>query len=151
MLLIFLSLAWVAGIIIGLWINLPLALISIGLVPLPLLFLHRHRKPVILASLCLFALVGGALHAGSSLPATSEGHLQSYNDTGTVTFKGLVSQDPDIRDKTTHLRLSATEIKADGAWQAVSGTALLFVPRYPEYSYGDILQISGELTTPPPI
>ncbi|GAH19856.1 unnamed protein product, partial [marine sediment metagenome] len=31
----------------------------------------------------------------------------------------------------------------------VSGTALLFVPRYPIYSYGDVLLVTGKLETPP--
>ena len=149
MLLIYLSTAWVAGIVIGLWLNLPLALISVGMLPLPLLLLRRHRKLVILASLCLFALVGGALHTQSDLPVASEGHLRFYNDSETVTIKGLVSQDPDIRDKTTHLQLSTWEIKVDGDWRQVEGTALLFVPRYPGYSYGDVLLVTGELETPP--
>ncbi|GAH63773.1 unnamed protein product, partial [marine sediment metagenome] len=61
----------------------------------------------------------------------------------------MVNTDPEVRDKTTHLRLSATEIKLDKEWQKVSGTALLFMPRYPAYSYGDVLQVTGELETPP--
>jgi len=60
-----------------------------------------------------------------------------------------VDKDPDVRDKTTHLHLSATEIKLGKEWQKVSGTALLFVPRYPTYEYGDVLLVIGKLETPP--
>ncbi len=147
--LIYLSCAWVAGIFLGLKFNPPLALIFIGLAPLLLFFLHRHRKPIILASLCLFAFFGGAFYSQSSLPADNENYLSFYNDRGTITIKGMVSCDPDVRDKATQLRLKASEIKPDSEWHEVQGTALLFVPRYPTYSYGDVLLVIGKLEKPP--
>ncbi len=152
--LIYLSCAWVAGIFLGFILlesefNLPLAFISIGLIPLPLLFLARqHRKLIVLTSLCLIIFLSGAFRFQSSLPPDDESCLQFYNDRGTVEVKGLLDRDPEIRDKTTRLRLSAGEIKLSGKWQKVSGTTLLFVPRYPVYSYGDVLQVRGELETP---
>ena len=148
--LIYLSCAWVAGIFVGSKLNLSLSFILIGLIPLPLLFFgSKYKKPIILASLCLIALFGGIFCFQSSQPAVDESCLQFYNDRGTVEIKGIVDTDPDIREKTTHLRLSATEIRLDKGWQQVSGTALLFVPRYPAYSYGDTLLVTGELETPP--
>jgi len=140
----------VAGIFLGSKFNLPLAFIFIGFIPLPLLFLARqYGKPIVLTSLCLIAFFGGTFCFQASLPAVDENHLQFYNDQGIVEIKGLVERDPEIGDKTTHLRLSAREIKLAEGWQEVSGTALLFVPRYPAYSYGDVLQVKGKLETPP--
>lgn len=147
--LIYLSCAWVAGIHLGSEFNLPLVLILTGLIPLPLLFFNKHRKPIILASLCLLALFGGVFCFQSSLPADDETSLQFYNDRGVVDIKGVVDADPEVREKATQLRLSATEIKFDEEWQEVSGTALLFVPRYPSYDYGEVLEVTGELETPP--
>ncbi len=148
--LIYLSCAWVVGIFLGSKFNPPLALILTGLTPLPLLFLLRqHRKLIILASLSLVAFFSGAFCFQSSLPTDDENHLQFYNDQGTVEIKGIVARDPEVRDKATHLYLSATEVKIGEERREVSGTALLFVPRYPTYRYGDILLVSGELETPP--
>ncbi len=148
--LIYLSGAWVAGIFLGSEFNLSPVLIIIGFIPLLLLlFLRHYQKPIILASLCLIALFGGAAYFQSSLPTVDESFLQFYNDQETVSIKGMVNRDPDIRDKTTHLHFSATEIKLDERWQEVSGTALLFMPRYPTYSYGDVLLVTGKLETPP--
>jgi len=148
--LIYLGCAWVAGIFLGSEFNLPLALILTGLVPLSLLFFFRqHRKLIILTSLCLIALFGGASYFQSSLPVVNETCLQFYNDQGTVEIRGMVNTDSELRDKSTHLRLSAREIKLDKEWREVSGTALLFVPRYPAYDYGDVLLVKGELKTPP--
>jgi len=153
--LIYLSCAWVAGIFLGFiflesGFNLPLAFVFIGLIPLPLLFFtSKYRKLIILTSLCLIALFTGAFCFQSSLPSADESYLQGYHDRETVEIKGLVDRDPEVRDKTTHLRLSAREIKADKGWQEVSGTALLFVPRYPTYEYGEVLLVTGKLETPP--
>jgi len=64
-----------------------------------------------------------------------------------------VSADPEVRDNATHIQLSVSRIAPDGEgekdWREVSGDVLLFVPRYPEYEYGDVLQLMGELETPP--
>ena len=147
--LIYLSCAWMVGIFLGAIFNLPLTLIFIGLIPLPLLFWFHHRRMIILISLCVIALFGGAFCFQSSLPPSDEHSLQFYNDQETVTIKGIINTDPEVREKTIHLHLSATDIKLDEEWQKVSGTALLFVPRYPTYEYGDVLLMTGKLETPP--
>ncbi len=149
MTLIYLSAAWVAGILLGFSFDLHPALIAIGLLPLPLLFFRRHAKPLILISLCMLAFFGGAFYARSSLPEDSAGHLKFYNDSGTLTIQGIISDNPDVRDSNTRLRLSEISIDIGNGWQAVEGDALIFVHRYPEYSYGDRLQINGKLETPP--
>ncbi len=147
--LIYLSCAWVAGIFLGSKFNLPFAFVFIGLIPLSLLFLARqHRKLIILASLCLIALFSGDLYFQSSRPTVDESCLQFYNGQGIVEIKGLVARDPEPGDKTTHLRLSAENITLGGESHNVTGAALLIVPRYPSYEYGDVLLVTGKLETP---
>ena len=149
MTLIYLSCAWVVGVLLGSIFSPHYAFLLTGLIPLSLLFLgRRYRKLIIIVSLCLTIFFGGALSFQLNLPAADENHLPFYNDRGTVHIKGIVRDDPEVRDKTTHLRLSAIELKADKDWQPVSGTVLIFVPRYPEYEYGDLLSVTGELETP---
>ncbi|MDP2728943.1 MAG: DNA internalization-related competence protein ComEC/Rec2 [Dehalococcoidales bacterium] len=155
MLLINLSAAWVAGIFLGSKFleanfNFHPVFIFVGLIPFPLLFLTRqHRKAVILASLCLILLLSGAFYFQKSLPTADENHLRFYNDRGTVEIKGLAGRDPELGAKTTRLRLSAREIRLNEEWREVSGRALLVVPRYPSYEYGDVLLVTGKLETPP--
>jgi len=140
----------VVGIFLGSKYDCFLALILIGLIPVPLVFfLRQYRKSIILISLCLITFFGGACYFRSSLPSIDERSLQFYNDSGTVEIRGMVNTAPEIRDKTTHLRLSTSEIKLAEEWQEVTGTALLYVPRYPTYEYGDVLLVSGKLETPP--
>jgi competence protein ComEC len=143
--LIYLSGAWVAGIYLGSKLVLPPALTFIGLLPLILLFfLPQKRKAIILAAVCLTAFLGGALVYQASLLPQGSSHLKFYNGQE-VEIEGIVSAEPEIRDSSTHIQLSASQINGE----EVSGEVLLFVPRYPQYDYGDILQVSGKLETPP--
>ncbi|MBM2824630.1 MAG: comEC rec2 [Dehalococcoidales bacterium] len=150
MLLIYLSFAWIAGIWLGSRVNLPLASLLIGLIPLPLLFLARHQKKVIiLTSLCLIALLSGIVYFPSRLPILDQHSLQFYNDRGILEVKGIVDRDPEIGDQATRLHLSAREIKIDEGWRQISGNALVVTPGYLTYSYGDLLLVRGKIETPP--
>ncbi|OGO18324.1 MAG: DNA internalization-related competence protein ComEC/Rec2 [Chloroflexi bacterium RBG_16_50_11] len=150
MILIYLSAVWVAGVFLGSILSLPPLFYLSGLVPLLLLFFtHHHRKAIILASLGIFLFVAAAVYAYGSLYTVDESRIRYYNDTGTVAMKGVVAGDPDIRDKSTRLTLTATEIFLEDGWREVEGKVLVIVPRYPEYEYGDLVGITGEPQTPP--
>jgi competence protein ComEC len=139
----------VVGIFLGSKFALHPALILIGLIPLPLLFfLRQHRKAIILTAICLIALFGGAFCYQASQPSGDESHLSFYNNQE-VEIKGIIKADPEVRDKATHIYLSVKEIRQANDWRKVSGDALLFVPRSPAYEYGDVLQVKGQLETPP--
>jgi len=147
--LLYVSCAWVAGIFLGSKFSLPLLVLAFGLIPFALIpFLPNSKKTLIVAGLCLLALFGGGLHFPSSLPPVDEHSLCFYNDKGTVEIQGMVSEEPDIRDRYCLLTFSASEIIANSEKEEVSGTALIRVPRYPTYHYGDVLKITGRLETP---
>ena len=134
----------------GAKISPPVLALSFGLIPFALIpFFPRSKKTLIVVGLCLFALLGGGLYFPSSLPPADEHSLRFHNDTGIVEIQGMVAEDPDIRDRYCLLTFSASEIIVNGEKEEVSGTALIRVPRYPTYHYGDVLKVSGELETPP--
>jgi len=148
--LLYVSCAWVAGIFLGSKFGLPLFALAFGLIPFALIpFLPNSRKTLIVAGLCLFTLLGGGLHFPSSLPPADEHSLCFYNDQGIVEIQGMVAEEPDIRDRYCLLTFSASEITVNDEKEEVSGTALIRVPRYPTYHYGDVLRVTGELETPP--
>jgi competence protein ComEC len=149
--LLYVSCAWVAGVFLGSKVSLPLLALSLGLIPFALIpFLRGSKKTLIVAGLCLLALVGGGLRLPSSLPPVDEHSLCFYNDAGIMEIQGMVAEEPDIRDRFCLLTFSASEITVNGEKEKVSGTALIRVPRYPAYHYGDMLKITGKLETPEP-
>ena len=134
---------------LGSRIGLPWPALFIGLIPFAFVrFLPGSRKTLIVAGVCLLALLGGGLRFASSLPPLDEHSLSFYNDTGVTEIGGLVAEEPDTRDRYCLLTFSASEVVVDGESKQVSGNALVRVPRYPAFQYGDVLKITGELETP---
>ncbi|MBI4286626.1 MAG: DNA internalization-related competence protein ComEC/Rec2 [Chloroflexi bacterium] len=147
MLLVYVGCAWVAGIWLGSKLHLPPLFLLSGLIPFCLLLpLRRRRRLIIAAGLGLLSLLSG-MAWGSRPPDPSR--LQLYNDRGKVELRGIVSKAPEVRDRTTHIYLAATEIKTSGTWQKTAGTALLIVPRYGQYAYGAVLEVAGTPEMPP--
>ncbi|TET39856.1 MAG: ComEC family competence protein, partial [Dehalococcoidia bacterium] len=147
MALVYLSIALVVGIYFGSRLPLPLS------IALPIIFaallaslLWRRKPAILLGGLCLTLFLCGALRFGA-VPTVDE--LQSYIGQGTVEVIGVVDEEPEPRDSTTNLRLSAREINLDGEWREVSGSILVRTTRFPSYAYGDLLQVRGELEEPP--
>ena len=58
----------------------------------------------------------------------------SYDLARDIEFTGKVASEPDVRDKNTKL---------------VVNNILITVNKYPQYNYGDVLKIKGELQEPP--
>ncbi len=149
MTLILVSCAWIAGILLGSRLDVaPLWLLA-GLAPLPALWLFRKRRPPLaLITVCLFLVLAGIVrYPAASVPG--EGDLAFYNDSDAVDMIGVVADAPETGGKTTHLRLAVSEITVAGQPREVAGDALLYLPPYPTYAYGDLLEVTGKLSTPP--
>jgi hypothetical protein len=145
MTLIYLSLTFVIGVLLGSKIHLPAWSLIFALLPLSLLLIKKHRKIIVTTSLCLLALFGGMVRYQANLPIVDESSIQFYNEGGAVTLQGVIATAPDFRDTNTQITVSVSEVNG----HPVSGKILLFAPRYPEYKYGDVLQVNGKLETPP--
>lgn len=152
--LVYLGLSWLAGTYLGAKLPLAVCLLLAGVVAaLVIPPLWRRYRALILVMLCLSLFLGAALRF-QSLPQGDE--LQKYQ--GMVQLKGVVSADPEPGDRITTLYLKAREICPDGEWKKVSGTCLVYVPKFkspepsrefPFYKYGDLLTIEGKLELPP--
>ena len=116
MLLIYLSCAWITGILLGMKLSIPPVWLAVSLLPLPFVFFFRqHKKLIITLTLLILAVLGGIVRYQSSLPVVNENYVQYYNDQTAVELKGIVSQAPDVRDKSTHIYLSRHRNK-DSGW-----------------------------------
>ena len=112
-------------------------------------FLHA---PLPLLGLC-FALSVGALRYQISQPDYNDPNFIShYNDQASqVVVEGVLDEPADQRDRYTNLRLEVRQLKttSQSQFSPVSGIVLARVSGYGSWHYGDALQISGELQTPP--
>jgi competence protein ComEC len=143
------SSAWVLGIFIGTLYQLPWLLIFTGTMSLlALIFTRRHRKLIIVLALTIVIFFGGVIRYASTIPGADVNRLQNYIG-ATVEIRGKIDNAPDVRDKTTHLEITATEIKANGEWVGVEGRALLYAARTANCNYGDSVQVTGNLAEPP--
>ncbi|MFW6082806.1 MAG: ComEC/Rec2 family competence protein, partial [Chloroflexota bacterium] len=151
MTLVYLAVAWIAGICFAQAIRPPWQLVPliafacfVGL----LLSWDDHRLR--LAWLCLLT---GALGAGRlllAIPRFDDRSLATYNDAGRMTLEGIVVGEPDEREPYTNLRVRMRQLTlADGTKREVEGLALVQTNRYPRRGYGDHLCITGELKAPP--
>lgn len=152
MILAYLGSAWLLGIYLASLLQVPTELVWLAAVlPAAVVILWWRERPVRLASACCLVLLLGALRFNASIPPQDfdEDYLAHYNDQGWVKIEGVVSGEPDVRDTYTNLRVAVSEIEVDGQEHEVTGTVLVRAPRYPEYDYGDELEIGGLLETPP--
>jgi competence protein ComEC len=150
MILVYLGSAWLLGICLASLFQVPTELIWLAAVlPAAVVILWWRERPIRLASACCLALLLGALRFNASIPQFDVHSLGHYNDAGWTTIKGVVVAEPDIGDRWTNLRVDAHQIQVEERWQDIEGTVLVQASRYPRYAYGDELEISGLLETPP--
>ena len=147
--LLYISACFLAGILLGplyIWpawlpaITLPALLASI--------FTRRHRKTLIVTAACLLALAGGALRYQSSCYIAYSTTLQYYNGRDDARITGTVSGYPQVKGPSLEFTFSASQISISGNSTQVSGDALVRVPFYRQYHYGDLLEIHGKPETP---
>ena len=147
--LLYISAAFLTGIVIGPLSTWPWWLLA---APLPLfllaVFIRRLRKELIIAAICLLVLAGGALRYQSSLHTVNSAMLQYYNNGGNARITGIVANYPQVKGSSLEFQFSASKISISGNTAAVTGNALVRLPFYRQYHYGDLLELSGKPETP---
>ncbi len=81
-------------------------------------------------------------------PVNGVSSMARYSDAGTISVQGSVSEDPDVRGRSTFLRLSVEKVEEKGTSSEVSGKVLLKLGVYPEYRKGDVLVATGRIKAP---
>ncbi|MFQ5594625.1 MAG: ComEC/Rec2 family competence protein, partial [Anaerolineae bacterium] len=138
------------GILLTAWLEPSLTVLG-AFLPAPLaglLLVRRHPQRRLISACALFALLGAARYA-FAIPEIDDHHIAWYTGQQEIVLEGVVAGEPDVRDRSTNLRVAAQRLKTGGAWRDVEGTVLVQTGRYPARQYGDVLRISGDLETPP--
>jgi len=110
-------------------------------------FFIRREKVVFFVSLAMISFALGVFrfdlseinHGDSVLDVRAE---------STVTLLGVVSEEPDERIGRTHLIVDIKELHEQGVRHPIQTRARVTVNRYPEFYYGDELEITGKLLFP---
>lgn len=133
-------LAFIAGIAVASFLNVPVAFVLFGLLILAALFILSFRfsqRAAFLGILLLFFLFA-VFRYQSVFVKISESELARLNLSGqAVSFTGLVDEEPKLTDKSQQLVV-----------QTEAGRVLIVTHKYPSYSYGDKVQVKGVLKAP---
>ncbi len=145
--LFFLCVSFVGGIFIDSFARIPHEILwgffILGLIVI--VSLRRDKRFIILGA-CLLLFVLGAYRHQQKIDEVSE--LARYNDRGAVSVRGVVSKEPDVRLRSMQLVVTAHEIITQGEAESIRGNVQVSAKRYPEYRYGDEVELTGELKTP---
>ena len=108
--------------------------------PFGKLRISSSRKKVAFIGFCILFLVAGIWRYQTAELVVINNEFDKYNDNEQdVNLKGIVVQEPDVRETNTKLVIEIEGIK---------GKILATAGNYPEYRYGDKLSIKGKLQTP---
>jgi len=124
----------------------------LGLLILGILLISVFLKytKLVVAGFCILFLVLGIWRHQVAEFKILNNELRKYNDLGKeIILIGIVSDEPDIRERSIKLTVSIEQLTVDNEIISVSGKILVTTNRYPEYQYGDKLKIIGKLETPP--
>ena len=168
--LLWLSLAFIAGIVIADFTSLPtsswLILAGVTLAVTCLNFIIRRARVrrgyapststslIFLLPLLLFFLILGGLRYEVSLPDLKDpSFIASHNDSGQrVSVIGVVDSFPDKRDRYLSLKIQTEDIRPYGTTtqhQPVHGVLLTRLDPEMRFRYGDRLLLHGYVETPP--
>lgn len=75
--------------------------------------------------------------------------IARFNEGDPVRLRAVVTDEPEEQGRSRQYRLSVRESFSNGHWRPDSGGVLMRASLFPEYEYGDLLEISGDLETPP--
>ncbi|HXF50646.1 MAG TPA: ComEC/Rec2 family competence protein [Dehalococcoidia bacterium] len=108
----------------------------------------RSPRFAIVGAACAVLFWGGAWrYEAATRP--DEADIARLNDGRAVTIRGVVIDEPVVRNGAQRFRVEVTDVRGPGGWRASSGRALVRVPLYPRFAYGDAVEATGELETPP--
>ena len=151
MTVVYLTVSWLIGLwLASVWQNdLFTWLLAGGICLITAVFSRRYPR-VSLVLACACALAWGGWRYETAVPTINETHIAHYNGTRNITLTGLVTDEPDIRDRYINLRLTVNQATlSDGTTIPVTGEVLVTTFRFPIIEYGTEIQIKGQLEIPP--
>jgi predicted membrane metal-binding protein len=167
MLLTTLASAWVAGLLVGRAINVPvdvLALWGIGVVALGAacaIARTKQRRLLLLGCIALVVMLVGAAWGDRASDTAVDADLALLFSEDAVTLRGQIVNDPERIGSLYRFRLGNLAVAPEvggNEWQQMIGTILVTAGpnstfskerSAPHFRYGDTLELTGEVESPP--
>ncbi|NLT73018.1 MAG: DNA internalization-related competence protein ComEC/Rec2 [Chloroflexi bacterium] len=149
MTLIYLAIAWAAGMLLADLINPSWAALGVaGLWAVCIALLEGATAWRRRAALLSLVILAGAVRWQIAHPPLAPDDLAYYNESGPVSLEGYVASDPRPRQTRQQVVIHAEHLTTPDGQVDVSGSVLLTTPLYPQYLLGERVSLSGSLETP---
>lgn len=122
-------------------------LLFIALAFLVAAMLRTDPTRFLLFGVCALAMALGMLRFMLWADAPNDFVLQSALGKSVV-LRGIISDEPDVRETNTQITFFANELVDGDTKTPVDSKILLIISRYPEYQYGDAIEIQGMFKKP---
>ena len=147
-------LSFILGVFIQSQVSIPqllwLGILILGIIQAAI-YWGRNKK-VVAAGFCLIILAGGAWRYLSMSDVDSL--VGRFNDKEKTVLVGTIIEEPDVRSDNVKYKINISSAKSfygeaafvekENGW----GSILVVAKKYPEFSYGDKVEIAGKLKTP---
>jgi len=110
------------------------ALIGVALI---IVYLFQGKKKIIAFTSLLFLSIGLGIFRYDISADNKENEFFESNIGQTISFKGVISDEPDKREDNTRYVIEVGDVRV-----------LVYGERYPEFNYGDEIEIKGKLRKP---
>ncbi|MEX1255910.1 MAG: ComEC/Rec2 family competence protein, partial [Dehalococcoidia bacterium] len=120
--------------------------------------LYRRPQVALLGLACAGIFVAGGARYLDQRPPDEPAGIALYNapadstlDAAPVRFRALVADEPEERGRSQRVRLDVREVfdLTTDQWAPSSGGVLMRRGLFPTHEYGDVIEVEGELETPP--
>ncbi len=147
MTLIYLTLGWVAGMVLASRSDIDgrVALVVAVIAALLNVWVFSTDKTYRLLGWVIIFFALGIVRFEAANPERQENHIARLNDRGQLTVRGVVIEDPELLESRLQVLLRVEE--AGG--QESTGRLLVYAERTADIGYGDEIQAFGTLRTPP--
>lgn len=98
----------------------------------------------------VFTLFFGYFRFALAIPHFAVGDLGFYKDLNVnVKFEGFISNEIRVQGDQQSFSLTVVKLFWNNNWREIQGKILVKTDRFPEFHFGDYLQIQGQIRSPP--
>jgi competence protein ComEC len=148
---LYLCLSFIGGIFISSFLNVPSLIIGeLFILGIFYSLFFFKQKPILVFGFCLIILAFGILRYQIALNNFENAELKNFIDfPESIQILARVVKEPDVRENNINLTVNTEELLINKIGIPMEGKILITTERYPEYQYGNKLEITGLLKTPP--